>query len=275
MNPRYMMVKLVIVAALIAITDLGTGKTFAASWDGREAWAAGGSISPAARNETIRLDRMEVTVRLKKPKYVVDSVFRLFNTGETSEEMVGMPKHASHLYRLPNKRCLLHDFTRFDVWVNGRRAEFAEQRDFLTDPSTPFLTPHEQAVYWEETRWMVGRIKFPGHAPTIIRVRYEAPYDPQPGRDLPLDVARYYYGTAGYWKDRIRNAVFIVDRTDAVAEKTPEGDPWLITNRIRMDEIRDFEPRLTDIRSFLSGYQNIREDLLHGWTKEDGNDAGK
>ncbi|MFH0821389.1 MAG: hypothetical protein V2B18_01470, partial [Pseudomonadota bacterium] len=167
--------------------------------------------------------------------------------------------------------------------------EFTEQRDFLTYPSTPFFASQEQVRHNVETRWMVGRVTFPGHASTTIRVRYETLYH----REVKGGIARfpgnifYYYGTAGYWKGTIGSAVFIIDHTDVWLKNAPgvitrlrnasevTWSRWVyswidflalktyggrlidkirmdkkITDKIEIDKRRNFEPALTDVLAF-------------------------
>jgi hypothetical protein len=225
---------------------------------------AGGCISPAALNDSIRLDSMQVTIRLKQRSYLVDAVFIVFNTSETTTERVGLPKHGK--VRGFQRRSLVHDFLRFDGWVDGRKTEFGEERDFLTDPSTPFPNLPQGTPPIEETRWLVTRVVFPALAQTTIRIRYEALYDIPP-YSLVRYEGYYYYGTARYWKGKIGKAAFIIDSTDIAGKNSailfntvPNGiwfaaspAPRVVTDKLQRYEKGELEPPVDAQFSFSPG----------------------
>ena len=209
---------------------------------------AGGSISPSVQNDSIRLDSMQVTIRLKTYSYIVDSVFHMFNTGGSSRERVGMPKHYKFGFERPENRPPVHDFIRFDAWVDGRKAEFTEESDFLKEADTPFPKLPPRAIPTYETRWMVKEIAFPALALTTIRIRYEAWYETSgPTYSVPREWGEYYCGTARYWKGEIGNAAFIIDGTDVPYSNKlilfkSDPEPRAITDRIQRYEKGNFEP---------------------------------
>lgn len=201
---------------------------------------AGGAASPDSPHDSIRMDAEQVTIRLKKTSYTVDAVFDFFNTGETTTEWVGFPKSSvsvgKSLISYP-KRQLGHyldtyDFIRFDAWVDGRKAEFSEERDFFRDAGL-----HDVA----ESKWMVKQVVFPGHAKTTIRIRYESPY-------TYTGLAYYVYGTGSFWKGKIGKAAFIIDSSEVGGAETTwmafqaSPGPRLISRNLVRYEIRDFEP---------------------------------
>lgn len=91
---------------------------------------AGGVLAPASPQDSIRMDSMEINILAQTGSYVVDAVFRLFNTGEATSEWIGFPKHCrvSPYVLLSYPKPVIHDFIRFEGWVNGSKALFMERR---------------------------------------------------------------------------------------------------------------------------------------------------
>lgn len=214
----------------------------------------GGGVAPKSNHQTIRLDSQEVVIRLKKGSYVVNVVFSLFNTGETTTEWIGFPKWTAS--RTPS----FPTFITFQGWVNGKKIDFNEKWGSAGGNRTKFNMSHKAFSYFaskpmkEEHKWLVSQATFPGHAQTLIRVTYEAPYY---GKGHTQ--ASYIYGTGSLWKDNIQKAVFIIDSTEVGGSEAIstyfEPRSWsksaghavkavarpLLKNLLRY-EIRDFEP---------------------------------
>jgi hypothetical protein len=189
---------------------------------------------------------MRVTFRSKRDSYSVDARYRLFNTGKTVTVTVGVPK-----YGRPDrdkqwpKPIIVRDFISFDAWVNGRKAEFVEARDFFTDPSARPIGGY----CWNkpaETRWMTKRVTFKGKATTVIRVRYEAHYHNQNkvGSGL-VDLGYYHDSTGRSWKDKIKKAVFVSDVMDIQGDGFRSLGLVAFTDFISMSEVLQWEPSST------------------------------
>jgi len=164
------------------------------------------------------MDTEEVIVHLEKDSYTVDAVFQMVNSGDTVTEWVGFPK--GHELAGPEMG-KFPDFTRFHAWVDGRQVEFSNEGD----------------------RWLAGRVKFPGHTTTLIRVVYEANY-------YRGEVATYFIGTGSLWKDSIRKAAFTVDGSAIGGSKhfsaglhmdRPNSRRLLSEKALRI-EVADYEP---------------------------------
>jgi hypothetical protein len=231
----------------------------------------GGGVSPKSAHPTIRLDDQEVIIRLKQSTYIVDAVFHLFNTGETTSERIGFPKRATG--RQPGPLGGLLDFIRFQVSVNNQDVPFAEEPDLIRSMKKSVAKlralcgrpPHPA----ENSDWLMGQAAFPGHAMTTIRVSYEADY-----RYSRFDCggAGYVYGTGRYWKDRIGKASFTIDCTEkggadlvTVEFFFPDTQSHLIRRKSISEnvvryEIKDFEP---DPRGGLSIRFRPRREARH------------
>jgi hypothetical protein len=213
-----------------------------------------GVVAPQSPHQSIRLDSQEVVIRLERTSYVVDVVFRLFNTGETKTEWIGFPKWvASRVDSYPT-------FMRFDGSINGRPLKFNEEWDLSGGEilrnsfSIEEYTRLAQKPMNTERHWLVSQATFPGHERTTICVSYEAPYDGKGYRE-----ASYVYGTGSLWKGNIGKAVFIVDSSSLDSKETISTDfvrrvgsspipenvksvPKQISKNKLRYEIRDFEP---------------------------------
>jgi len=192
------------------------------------------------------LDSQEVIIRLKTFSYVVDVVFNLFNTGDTTTEWTGFPKWvASRVNLYPT-------FIKVEGAVNGRQIKFDEEWDLSGSTRLRSGMSHEEFFHLahrpmkEERQWLVSRVTFPGHAGTTICVTYEAPYS---YASRHYREASYIYGTGSLWKDNIGKAVFIVDSTEVGGtEKIStylEGlAPRPISKNVLRYELRDFKPHI-------------------------------
>lgn len=213
----------------------------------------GGCIAPSTPNENIRLDDMHVTFRSKRDSYTVDARYELYNTGETTIVTVGVPKYGrtdrgeDHHAGEP----IVRDFIGFDAWVNGRKTEFVEVRDFFTDPSArPVGGYCRQRNDPTETRWMMKRVTFTGKATTFIRILYEAHYHNRYWTSGQLLDRGYYHDSVGrYWKDKIERASFVTDTAHTNSNTHGIRNDYYgirrvvaFTNFISVDEIRQWEP---------------------------------
>jgi hypothetical protein len=172
---------------------------------------SGGVIAPASPQENIRMDSMEIKLRLNAGSYDVDAAFHLFNTGEATTEWIGFPKQGKTFRYVsdPNHR-VVREFIRFEGWVNGRKELFREKRPFLRGNSCSFPEP-TLTDYSQETRWMAKKIVFPQDAFTTVRIRYEAPYSSFRERGLPGDIGLFHIGPRQYWKGRTATAEIVVE----------------------------------------------------------------
>jgi hypothetical protein len=212
---------------------------------------AGGCICPPAPHKSIRMDLMKVTMFLKPNSYIVNAVFHLFNTGTTTKEWVGVPKHGKvNEPARDGSPPKVRDFIRFDSWVDGRKAVFPEERDFLRGPVRLYPKRNPGTIPMEETKWMVKQVTFSARAVTIIRIRYEAQYYDFIG-SRANDFAYYFFGTSLYWKGNIRKAIFTVDSADTCgrtigmrfhADLGGRIVRKKITKNIQRFEVRNFAP---------------------------------
>jgi uncharacterized protein len=234
---------------------------------------SGGGVSPRNPHPSIRLDDQEVIIRLKRGEYTVDAVFHLFNTGEKSTEWIGFPKNPAG--RLPGPLGRVDDFIRFDVWVNGNKVPFADERDLIKSAQNVLQGLRGRRVQY--TGWLMGQASFPGHVTTTIRVSYASRYG---NCGMNCAKAVYIYGTGGYWKDNIGKATFIVDGMQRGGAQwagasfgATETDKYLIHRRLLSEslaqyEIRDFEPSPDGALTFMftsrfDGEDGDTEALVH------------
>ncbi len=183
---------------------------------------AGGSVAAQSPHRTIRMDAEDVTIRLVREAYIVNAVYRMVNTGDTTTEWVGFPRGLEH-DRWEGTE--FPEFIQFHVWIDGKRVPMRK----------------------EGTQWLAGQVTFPGHAATIIRVMYEAHYSE---RFLWRGIlyADYIVGTGSLWKGSIRKAVFTVDASEMggtkglYAElKAPQCRKLHSEQVVRFD-VEDFKP---------------------------------
>jgi hypothetical protein len=218
--------------------------------------ASGGAVSPVSGHASIRMDSERVIIRLAEDGYSVDAEFLLYNTGETVSEPVGFPKID---YTVTQRQKGPTDYIRFETWVNGEKAEIISNdpedrasRDKLSynteegslGSSEIELSKREGIPPLRDRLWLVHRVKFPGHAYTKIRAKYQSQYSVQGG----LVDAIYVVGTGRYWKDRIGKAVFIIDSSavgGAENIRIPSAmapGPRLISAGLQICEISNFRP---------------------------------
>lgn len=208
--------------------------------------ASGGAASPVSDHASIRMDSEQVKIRLEKDSYSVDAEFIFYNTGETVTELVGFPKVnylAIRQHEGPT------NYMRFETWVNGEKAEILNSdpdckpmtlRDFLDGAKKGTTFPSR-----EINLWLVHRVKFPGHAYTTMRTKYESRYFvPKFG---PKE-AIYIVGTGRHWKDRIGKAVFSIDCSRVGGTENVRSHlsmapgPRLISGGLLVHEIRNSKP---------------------------------
>jgi hypothetical protein len=184
---------------------------------------SGGIISPATQQEKIRMDLMQVNIRMQNGSYVLDAVFHLFNTGETTTEWVGFPKHGWGNFSLSQDDPLIRDFIRFECWVNDLTEVFVENLSFMHDSSHLFQEPPDITA----TKWMAKKITFPENTVTTIRISFEAPYNDAKA-SIPQNIGHFFLGPGQYWKGKI-------DRAEIVLEKNPDTDnknSWIVFDHI-------------------------------------------
>ncbi len=197
---------------------------------------SGGVVSPISDDASIRMDSEQVKIRLEKDSYSVDAEFVFFNTGETVTKLVGFPKAnylAERAYEGPT------NYMRFETWVNGKKAKIINSYpDDKPMTAAEFMDKSRKGIIKKGTRfpsqeiklWLVHRVKFPAHACTKIRTKYQSRYFHLFGQVQ----AKYIVGTGRHWKDRIGKAVFILDCSGVGGEEnvkisfpTAPGGPWL------------------------------------------------
>ncbi len=180
--------------------------------------ASGGTAAAKSPHQSIRMDTEEVTVRPNKRGYTVDAVFQMVNSGEITTEWVGFP-NGHHLAEAKMRK--FPDFNLLRAWIDGQEVKFSKEGD----------------------RWLAGRVTFPGHATTVIRIVYEADY--YRGSHIT-----YIIGTGAHWKDSIRKAAFTVDGSSIGGSKhfsaglggdRPKSRRLVSDKAVRI-EIEDYEP---------------------------------
>ena len=182
---------------------------------------AGGAVSAKTPHKTIRMDAEEVIIRLGQGTYTVDAVYHMANTGESTTEWVGFPKGREGDL---SKGEEYPDFIQFHAWIDGKKVPFSQGGK----------------------QWVAGKVTFPGHATTIIRITYEAKY--------PLTLRKgwgyveYIVGTGSFWKGRIGRAIFTVDGSEIggtrgfdATLKVPHCHKLRSENVIRID-VSNFKP---------------------------------
>lgn len=226
-----------LMSSLLALANVGPIKTF----------LGGGVVAPEHPHKSIRLESEEVTIRLKHDSYVVDAVFHLFNTGETTTQWTGFPKWAA------SRTGVFPTFMRFAASVNGTEMPFDEEWDPSGGKSRyrSLSVAEKRNLSAEapkkERQWLVSRITFPGRAKTTILVTYEAPYQ------WRGSFASYVYGTGALWKDTIGKAVFMVNATEVggiakISTSFHDGSVQVkyarrpISDNVVKYELTDFEP---------------------------------
>jgi hypothetical protein len=211
---------------------------------------SGGAVSPVSDHASIRMDSEQVTMRLEEDSYSVDAEFVLYNTGETVTELVGFPK-ANYVTTQEHEGPT--NYLRFETWVNGEKAEIINSdcdsklmtwRDFLDNAKKGTIKKGTTFPSKEIKLWLVHRVKFPGHAFTKIRTKYQSQYFVL----FEQVQAIYIVGTGRHWKDRIGKAVFVIDCSGVGgAQNVKIGfgmapGPRLISGGLLVSEIRNIKP---------------------------------
>jgi hypothetical protein len=206
------------------------------------------ALAPKSAHTNIRMDSMEVRIRLKPMSYAVDSVFDLFNTGAATTEWIGCPIAGSHSFRLelgrwiagdpfhrPDHSCLTKsDFLSFNCRVDGTKVETTN-----------------------EPGWRVFCLRLPHHGRSTIHVQYEQCYS-----DFNQS---YRYGSASSWKDSVGKIVLTVDGASQGGRrnfkvgapgtwrpKATQGPLWLesVTENDVRYEINEYKPDPAELLRF-------------------------
>jgi hypothetical protein len=179
-------------------------------------------VMPLSYHDTIRLDTQELTVRGDE----VEASFRLFNTGPTITQYVGVQPR-NRFWDAPIE-C--------EGWVNGKKMAFSTA--YWDRHARYYKYDRRGEAWWTKPlpEWMVAEVTFPSNALTTIRVRYEL--------NWPID-----FGYSRYWKGSIATATFIIDRTEEEGGDVQRPirfpacpGPREITNNLERYELRDFKP---------------------------------
>lgn len=212
---------------------------------------SGGVVSPVSDDASIRMDSEQVKIRLEEDSYSVDAEFIFYNTGETVTKLVGFPRR-NYLTTRPYEGRT--NYMRFETWVNGKKAKIINSypddkpmtaSEFMDKSRKGTLKKGATFPSREIKLWIVRRVKFPGHAYTKIRTKYQSRYFDVEGKVRAI----YIVGTGRHWKDRIGKAVFIIDCSAVGGAENVKVDfrmapgPWLNSGGVLVREIRDFEPK--------------------------------
>jgi hypothetical protein len=161
---------------------------------------------PIGRGTSIRLDSQQIVIRERLDHDRIDATFRLFNTGETTVQWVGVPGGWG-LKTWPEGVPFILEFK---GWVNGREVNFTKAQQ-----------EHECRHVRETGK--VAEVTFPGNTLTTIRIKFH----------IRPDTHLYY---PKFWKWRIGKPVVIRDSTiglrgfgHASAFSCP-GPRWLTEN---------------------------------------------
>jgi hypothetical protein len=197
-----------------------------------------GIIEPKAPQGSIRLKAEEVTIRLRKDSYTVDAVFHLLNTGESSEQLVGIPKGEGDASK----------FVRSDAWVNGRQICLTEEPSWFWFWRELKLTRDAFSEDHSVTKWLVQKVTFPGHARSTIRVSYEAGFAITFAGMRRSRHLTWHFGDGSYWNGNIGLITFNIDATEIGGLKNlwlPYLNPaWkrLMTRNVAKYELKDCKP---------------------------------
>jgi hypothetical protein len=182
---------------------------------------AGGTVAAKSPNEFIKMEAEEVTIHLGGHSYVVEGVYHMVNSGETTTEWVGFPKNRHKMH----EGISYQDFIQFEVWIDGKNVPFSR----------------------EDRQWRAGQVRFPGHTTTIIRVMYEVNYHVSVVAAAP-SIAEYIVGTGSLWKGSIGRAIFTVDGSEVGGTKSfdaklkaPHCHKLRSEQAVRF-EVSDFKP---------------------------------
>ena len=98
----------------------------------------------------------------------------------------------------------------FETWVDGRKHEVRRVPE-LTQPYVPV-----DGEPYSQLRWHVKDVEFPHGRRTVVRVRYDASYQP---RDMEGGEANYIFGTGRSWSGTIGRAFAIRGAQDRIRLK--------------------------------------------------------
>jgi len=174
----------------------------------------GGAAPRYGPIQTIQMEAEEIIIKLGPKTYIVDATFNFFNTGKTTEELVGFPKRGMGYW---SSFTGTKPFIKFDTWINDIKTDFKEEPDtstikgdaYLSDLIATVQANKTNSFFLTDDRWLVKRVTFETQKRTTTRVVYEAEY--QELYDGGCLAARYIYGTGSYWKGPIGKATFIID----------------------------------------------------------------
>ncbi len=187
-----------------------------------------GGAQPLSGPLSVSMKSEVVTIKLGKDSYIVDAMFDFLNTGKTVKLNVGFPKNGEGW--LDTRFSHTSDFIKFETWVDGSPASFAEEPNSASVEghyTLPELIKHIKRVddpkalqlRAQDYRWMVKKVIFPSNTITTTRVRYEAPY--QDFGECKAGMT-YIYGTGSYWRGNIGESRFIVDATALPQDDRPK-----------------------------------------------------
>jgi hypothetical protein len=153
----------------------------------------------------------------------------------------------------------VRDFISFDTWVNGKKSQFVEVRDFFKDDSVRPVGGYCHMDKPSETRWMTKRLSFAGKAITTIRVQYEALYQNHHWQSGQYWDSGYYHVSVGrYWKDKIKKATFVADFYDinesilgeyCYASRVP------LNKLVHVTQVLQWEPSLMSYKPIFGSFE--------------------
>lgn len=183
----------------------------------------GGAAPRYGPIQTIQMEAEEIIIKLGPKTYTVDATFHFFNSGKTTEELVGFPKRGMGYWSSFKG---VKPFIKFDTWINSIKTDFKEEPDtstirgevYLSDLVATVQANKTNSFFLTDYRWLVKHVTFESQKHTTTRVVYEAEYQElYEGRCL---TAYYIYGTGAYWKGPIGKATFIVDEMNKPRDKS-------------------------------------------------------
>lgn len=137
------------------------------------------------RATSIRMDSQHIVIRENWGHNLIDATFRLFNTGKTTAQSVGVPRGWAVGRSWPGG----YDFMQgFKGWVNGLKVHFTDAKQ-------------EKEYHHNRETWKVAEVTLPGNALTAIRIKF---------RIKQLFLTTTY---TEFWKWRKASTVVIKDCT--------------------------------------------------------------
>jgi hypothetical protein len=172
------------------------------------------SIGPP--HPSIRLDSEETVISLAPRTYVIDAISRFFNSGDSVSQWVGFPKPVSGPVEGDPAFC----FISFEAWVDDRKLTTAED-EHLQDTFSEKCRASAPGTSSPNSGFLAANITFPGHAETMIRVRYRAPYTRSAGANL------MFYAIYGErWEGKMRKAIVVIDSSRVGGNKKLSTSLW-------------------------------------------------